>query len=64
MTHLKQNIANVTSLLQTTSTQINTYISGDIWLVNDMEDLFWSNNIIYTENSDEQYSSPNPDTTR
>lgn len=33
---LKNKLGNISSLLDSTNTQINTYLTGDFWLVDDM----------------------------
>ena len=60
---LKYKIGNISSLLDSTTTQISTYFTNDDWLVDDMTVMKKKNNEIYTQNKDADYITPNPATT-
>lgn len=60
---LKFKIGNISSLLDSATTQISTYFTNDDWLVDDMTVMKKSNNEIYAQNKDSTYITPNPVTT-
>ena len=60
---LKNKIGNISSLLDSASTQVSTYISNDEWLVNDMTVMKNKNVEIYNQHKDAQLITPNPVTT-
>lgn len=60
---LKNKIGNISSLLDSASTQVGTYLSNDEWLVNDMTIMKNKNIDIYNQNHDAQLITPNPSTT-
>ena len=60
---LKNNIGNISSLLDSASTQVNTYLSNDEWLVDDINAMKAANLEIYNQHKDAQLITPNPSTT-
>lgn len=60
---LKYKIGNISSLLDSASTQVTTYISGDDWLVNNIAVMKTKNIQIYNTHKNAQLISPNPVTT-
>lgn len=60
---LKYKIGNISSLLDSASSQVTTYISGDDWLINNVVVMKNKNMEIYNNNKNAQLISPNPLTT-
>jgi len=59
-TQLKSQIGNVSNLLSTASTSINTNLAGNDWLSTGMTTLIQMNMNIYTNNYQSMVKNPNP----
>lgn len=60
---LQNSIANISSLISSTTTQIGLYFTGDDWLKDDMITMRSANLLIYSDNKDAQLITSNPSTT-